>query len=88
MAEKHERPILAIILRKNQEVDRRHYSRLNTAIRRMTELAMLEAEPRDVVEFSHKGTGMQIGTMKVGVKGIKTDWTWDRKEMLSNCARG
>lgn len=77
MAEKFDRPILATVFRKNAEVTRRHYACLETAIRRMTEHAIIDGEPRDVVEISHKATGLQIGTIKVGVGKLTTAWVWD-----------
>ena len=55
----------------------RRYARLDTAIRRQTELAYLEGQPGDVVEFAHAETGLQIGTIKVQVRRLITNWCWD-----------
>ncbi len=74
----HDRPIVATWHRKNQAIGRRHYARLDTAIRRITQLAVLEGEPRDVVEFAHRHTGLQIGTIRVGVGKLTTNWIWEK----------
>ena len=71
------RPVVATLLRQNRPVRTRHYLRLYTALRRQTEIAFLEGEPRDVIEFSHAVTGAQIGTMRVGVGSLKTNWIWE-----------
>lgn len=56
----------------------RHYARIDSAMKRVMELFVIEGEPGDVVEFSHKVTGMQIGTMKMHVMGTVTaTWAWD-----------
>ena len=72
-----ERNIVAILHRKNGQVWRRNYARLDTAIRRVTQLAVTEGEPKDVVEIAHAVTGLQIGTMKVGVNSLRASWVWD-----------
>ncbi len=71
------RPIVATVVRKRKVVDVRRYAYLNNAIKRMSELAMLELEPKDVVEFSHNDTGLQMGTLKVGIGELKANWIWD-----------
>lgn len=71
------RNILASRVRGGALLDIRRYVRLDTAIRRQTELAYLEGQPGDVIEFAHAETGMQIGTIKVQVRRIITNWIWD-----------
>ena len=71
------RNILASRVRGGALLDIRRYVRLDTAIRRQTELAYLEGQPGDVIEFAHAETGMQIGTIKVQVRRIITNWVWD-----------
>lgn len=71
------RNILASRVRGGVLLDFRRYVRLDTAIRRQTELAYLEGQPGDVIEFAHAETGMQIGTIKVQVRRLVTNWVWD-----------
>ena len=71
------RNILASRVRGGALLDIRRYVRLDTAIRRQTELAYLDGQPGDVIEFAHAETGMQIGTIKVQVRRIITNWVWD-----------
>ena len=71
------RNILASRVRGGALLDIRRYVRLDTAIRRQTELAYLEGQPGDVIEFAHAETGMQIGTIKVQVRRIITNWIWN-----------
>ena len=71
------RNIIASRTRGNLLLSVRRYVRLDTAIRRQTELAYLEGQPGDVIEFAHAETGMQIGTIKVQVRRIITNWVWD-----------
>ena len=71
------RNILASRVRGGALLDIRRYVRLDTAIRRQTELAYLEGQPGDVIEFAHSETGMQIGTIKVQVRRLVTNWVWD-----------
>ena len=71
------RNILASRVRGGALLDIRRYVRLDTAIRRQTELAYLEGQPGDVIEFAHAETGMQIGTIRVQVRRLVTNWVWD-----------
>ena len=71
------RNILASRTRGNLLLSVRRYVRLDTAIRRQTELVYLEGQPGDVIEFAHAETGMQIGTIKVQVRRLITNWVWD-----------
>ena len=71
------RNIIASRTRGNLLLSVRRYVRLDTAIRRQTELAYLEGRPGDVIEFAHAETGMQIGTIKVQVRRLVTNWVWD-----------
>lgn len=54
------------------------YARLDTAIPKLTCHAMLQGEPGDVIELSHRHTGLQLGTIKVRVGKLETSWIWDR----------
>ena len=71
------RNILASRVRGGALLDIRRYVRLDTAIRRQTELAYIEGQPGDVIEFAHAVTGLQIGTIKVQVRRLITNWCWD-----------
>jgi hypothetical protein len=72
------RPIVATLLRKNAVVWSRRYLKLDNAIPRAVQLAMQEGQPRDVIEFSHVDTGMQIGTVKLSVGNkLVSNWVWD-----------
>ena len=73
------RPIIAVLIRRGKQVCPRRYARLDNAIPRYTQLLMQYGQPRDVVEFSHADTGLQIGTIKVHECGrMTTDWIWGR----------
>ena len=76
------RLVQAILTRKGAYIWKRNYTRVQTAIRRATELAFIEGQPGDVIELSHAATGMQIGTIKLHVGDrITTQWTiWARGE--------
>lgn len=63
------RPILATLYRKHQPVWVRRYSRITTALPRAVQLALLEGQPGDVVEFAHSDFGFQIATVKLSVNG-------------------
>lgn len=74
----YERNIIGTWHRNKQVLTTRRYVRLDTAIRRLSQLAVLEGEPKDVIELSHAITGMQLGTMRVGVGQLTTNWIWDK----------
>lgn len=78
-----ELPIIATLHRKRKVVKSRRYARIDTAIRRQSQLAVVEGEPKDVIEFSHAHTGLQIGTIRVGVGEFKAEWLWDNVPQLS-----
>lgn len=78
-----ELPIIATLHRKRKVVKSRRYARIDTAIKRQSQLAVIEGEPKDVIEFSHAHTGLQIGTIKVGVGEFKAEWVWDNVPQLS-----
>lgn len=65
------RPILAILHRKvsygTMVIWTRHYARLDRAIPRAVQLAMLDGQPGDVIEFAHAEFGFQIATLKLSV---------------------
>ena len=63
---------LVVELHRDQEVVfRRRYARIDTAAPRCVQLAVLEGHVGDVFELSHAQTGLQIGTVRVGVRGSK-----------------
>ena len=71
------RPIIAVFIRRGKQVCPRRYAKLDNAIPRYTQLLMQYGQPRDVVEFSHADTGLQIGTIKVNAVGeLTTDYIW------------
>lgn len=76
-----ERMIVATLHRKREAIWSRRYSRLNTAIPRLTYHALEIGEPGDVMELYHAVTGLQIGTirLKVGNK-LEANWVWDEWE--------
>ena len=78
-----ELPIIATLHRKRKVVKSRRYARIDTAIKRQSQLAVIAGEPKDVIEFSHAHTGLQIGTIKVGVGEFKAEWVWDNVPQLS-----
>jgi hypothetical protein len=78
-----ELPIIATLHRKRKVVKSRRYARIDTAIKRQSQLAVIEGEPKDVIEFSHAHTGLQIGTIRVGVGEFKAEWVWDNVPQLS-----
>lgn len=78
-----ELPIVATLHRKRKVVKSRRYARIDTAIKRQSQLAVIEGEPKDVIEFSHAHTGLQIGTIRVGVGEFKAEWVWDNVPQLS-----
>ena len=77
------RPIIATFHTngKNPDLPSRHYSKLDNAIPRATQLMMTKGRPGDVVEFSHAVTGKQLGTVKVKAGGkIDTWFIWDEEQ--------
>lgn len=73
------RPIIAVLVRRGKQMCPRRYARIDNALPRYTQLLMQYGQPRDVVEFSHADTGLQIGTIKVDAGGrMTTDWIWDQ----------
>lgn len=73
-----ERPILATLTRKHQTVWVRRYARIDSAIPRAVQLAILEGQPGDVVEFARAVTSLQIGTVRLSVGGkLTASWIWD-----------
>lgn len=72
------RPIIAVLIRRGKQVCPRRYIRIDNAIPRSTQILMWSGQPRDVVEFSHADTGLQIGTIRVHAGGqLTTDYIWD-----------
>lgn len=79
----YKRPILAQFHRKNEVLWTRTYNRISTAIPRSVELAILEGQPGDVVEFSNANFGFQIATVKLSVTG-KIDIKFSRELVPEN----
>lgn len=72
------RPIIATFLRRGIPHGTRTYARIDNAIPRATQILMQHGRPRDVVEFSHADTGLQIGTVRVHAGGkLTATWVWD-----------
>ena len=72
------RPIIATFLRRGTPQSTRRYARIDNAIPRATQLLMQRGQPRDVVEFSHADTGMQLGTVSIHAGGrLTATWVWD-----------
>lgn len=72
------RPIVATFLREGKPLMTRRYIKIDNAIPRSTQILMWSGQPRDVVEFSHADTGLQIGTITVHAGGrLTTDYIWD-----------
>lgn len=72
-----ERNIVAALHRGEHIVWIRRYARIDTAVPRCTQLALLEGHPRDVVELSHAHTGMQLGTITLHVNNkLTASWAW------------
>lgn len=72
------RPIIATLHRKNKPIWTRHYSRIDSAIPRLTFHMLMDGEPGDVMALSHAVTGLEIGTVKLSVGNkLKTTWIWD-----------
>lgn len=72
------RNIVATFTRKNKVLETRRYSRIDTAYPRVTQLLILDGQPRDVVEFSHAETGLHIGHVKLHTGGkLSAEWIWN-----------
>ncbi len=53
----------------------RLYARIETAVRRCTEIMVLEGEVGDVIEFTLRLNGWQIGTIRMRANGkMQVDW--------------
>ena len=73
-----QRDIVATFIRRGVPQSTRRYAKIDNAIPRCTQVLMWSGQPRDVVEFSHADTGLQIGTIKVHAGGrMTTNWIWD-----------
>lgn len=70
------RPVIATTFRRGSILYVRTYARLDTAVRRTTQLAVQSGYPGDVVEFADDRTGMQLGTVRVRTGGfMEVRWT-------------
>lgn len=81
MSNTQTRHIVATLHRRVGESNRtqalwtRHYTRVENALRRATELFYLEGQPGDVMEFALITNGMQLGTIKMHTAGrLVTQW--------------
>lgn len=73
------RPIIATFIREGRALMTRRYVKIDNAVPRTTQVLMWSGQPRDVVEFSHADTGLQLGTIKVHAGGkLTTDYIWDQ----------
>lgn len=75
---KNPRPLVATLFSNRKPVWVRYYARLDTAVRKSVHLAVLEGEPGDVIEFSSRQFGYQIGTVVIHVLGRLTV-SWDKQ---------
>jgi hypothetical protein len=57
----------------------RHYARIETAVQRCTAFLMLDGEVGDIIEFTLKINGYQVGTIRLKATG-KMEVVWNRKE--------
>jgi metal-responsive CopG/Arc/MetJ family transcriptional regulator len=74
----YERNIIMTLHRDNKIVWVRRYARIDTAIRRCTQLAVLEGQPKDVMEMAHNISGRQLGTIKLHTGNkLTAQWLWD-----------
>lgn len=71
------RNIIGTWLREGQPIRTLSYSKIDNAIPRLTFHVMWKGEPGDVIELSHRNTGMQLGTMKVRVGAVESNWAWE-----------
>jgi hypothetical protein len=74
------RPFIAQLHRKHKRSTlilwTRHYSSMESAIKRAVGLAITEGFPGDVVEFSHSDLGYQVATVTLATRGKLTiDWS-------------
>ena len=75
-------PIVATFYRKNKELSSRRFSRIGTAFPRAVQVLMLDGQPGDVVEFSSREWGFQIGTVKIHAGG-RMSITWSIENVQS-----
>lgn len=71
------RNIIATTVRKREIIRERRYVRVDTAIRRTSQLVVLEAQPGDAIFFTHAVTGLEIGEIHVGKNSFTARWIWD-----------
>lgn len=73
------RNIVSTWLRKGEVIRTISYSKIDNALSRMTFHALQKGQPGDVMELSHRYTGLHIGTVKIRVNKIETNYIWDSK---------
>ena len=56
------------------------YARLDTAIPKIVQFALHRIFPGGVISVYHAVTGLEIGTVKVGVGKVTCSWLWDSKD--------
>lgn len=77
---KHERNIVATLQRgrRKEIIWTRTYARLDTAQPRALAMAISrDVQPGDVIEVAHARSGMQLGTVKVGLGKVTATWVWE-----------
>lgn len=63
----------------------RHYARIETAVHRCTTFLILEGEIGDVIEFTLKKNGYQVGTVRLKATGkIEVLWNDDHVTKKKN----
>lgn len=65
---------------KREHVWIRHYARIETAVQRCTAFLMLDGEVGDVIEFTLKVNGYQVGTVRLKATG-KMEVVWNRNDI-------
>lgn len=63
----------------------RHYATIDTAITRCTTWMLINGEVGDIIEFTLKINGMQVGTIRMRADGkVVTEWNSDEAAKLRN----
>ena len=71
------RNIVGEWFRKGDRIKTISYGKIDNGLARFTMHLFQKGEPGDVIQFTHRFSGMLIGEMKVRVGKIETRWIWD-----------
>jgi len=59
----------------------RYYALAENAVKAVSLWAVTDGHVGDVIEVTHRYTGLQIGTIKVTARGrLDSQWIWEDKE--------